>query len=662
MVAPSSSGVIFSGFNLSSLLTGGFHHSHAAPSGGPAAPSGGHKKSPVTKRVWLRIASNLLAASVLLSSLVTMLVLLAEGMFDRRVVQFNYQNDAGYWRPFQQSCRLNAQGFVPHSCSDDERAVLNTVDAWSALGIELALALQVPSTDVYFVTTCLVGCLDETQSAELHLLVGRNAFPACKPVEEQSVLGMVMVEAAVVDDVFPDGAFLATIFADIAARESVTYINSDGTTNVVLDSPTRVLVGLDGTTEMSPDGLNSIIFSYPLGARYFVQSRCISQIVDISLLLEDQAGYSVGETSGRAIVSGWVCGHNVSNATELVMLQSAAAMASFGGIAADLYITIKGLRGLLRHKPVLTYDILSGLERRKMLLLLIVLSGVPSLLYVDVARIYYGTDNGGRIWVLSILSLGIFIAFTAYLGIVLLQLVPSPRHLLHHRLLPFSTSVLIYASIPSIVLTVYGSHEFLSNSFYDVSGVLLMHIGGNECACGAYDTTGVETATAYLLGSIAWAVGGCAVASVLYAILSSYLRSQIWYLRTEWAKDNAFMRACGLPHWCSGLPLDEADAIRIGSRLFCKPSMQARMGFGTLLPSAPKARAVLVQVPTTGAEEPTYMLVSIYALLPALLPPSLRLISPRLFGDIKKNTLSQAGTRRLRRGTRYEQSDGTCVG
>ncbi|EQC37817.1 hypothetical protein SDRG_04841 [Saprolegnia diclina VS20] len=657
MVASSSSSIVshrFSGFGLSGLLTGGHHHSHATP-------SGTQKKSAGAKRVWLRIASNLVAASVLLLSLITMLVLLVQGMFDRRVVQFNYQTDANYWRPFEQSCLVNAQGFVPHSCTDDERAVLNTDDAWSALGLQLARTLQVPSQDVYFVTTCLVGCLDETQSAELHLLVGRSSYPACKPTQQQSVLGMVMVEAAVVDSIFPDGAFLATIFADVAASESVPYINSDGTANVVLTNPTRVLVGLDGATQTSPDGLNSIIFSYPLGSRYFVESHCVSQIIDISQLVRNQVGYSVGETSGKAIVPGWVCGHNVSNAAELLWLQSATAIASFGGIAADLYITSKGLRGLLRHKPVLTYDILSSLERRKLLLLLIVLSGAPSLLYVDVARIYYGTDNGGRIWLLSILSLGIFFAFGAYLLVVLLQFLPSPRRLLRHRILPVSTSVFIYASIPAIILNIHGSHELLSNTFYDVPGVLLMHIGGNDCACGAYDTTGVETATAYLFGFIVWAVGGCAVASVVYAVLATYLRSQIWCLRTEWAKENAFMRACGLPHWCSGLPLDEADAIRIGSRLFCKPSMQARMGFGTLLLTAPHARKVLAQ-DTTSADEPTYVLVSIYALLPSLLPPSLRQISPRIFGEIKKNTLSPPATRRLRRSTRYEQSDGTCVG
>ncbi|OQR91190.1 hypothetical protein ACHHYP_04906 [Achlya hypogyna] len=643
MVASSRRSSHISTFRFGSFLTGAkyLHHEgneHAAP-------------SRATLRVWGRIASNLGAVAAILLSVATTLVLLNEGMFHRRVVQFNYQNDEGYWRPLEQACLLTAAGFVPNSCTATEVALLTTPAAWTALGEQLAATLHVPLSTTYTVTTCLVGCADGFQSAELHLVVGDGGvFPACKPVlGSQPIQGMAMVEAATADD------YLLTVFADSTATKSVEYSNSDGTTNLVVADAARVLLRTDGSVNTSTDGVNSVIHSYPLGPRYLVTSSCISQVVDISHALTGQAGWSTGKRSGVSAVVGWACGHSVANTTELVLFQAIFATLALVGVAPDIGVTLKGLRGLLRRKPVLTYDLLSGLERRRVLLVLVTLSAGPGLLFVDVARIYFGTQNGAKIWFLSITTLGIFATFAAFCIATVVQSLPS-LPVWRHKLLPLSTEVFVYGSILAVSWSIFGAYEDLSNTFYDVPGVLLMNVSGTLCACGAYEISGTEPASATLSPRIAAALVLCGAASIAYATVQHRSATRAWCMDVAWAHSNGFMTACGLPHWLSGLPLDQSDAVRIGNRFFCKPSMQARMGFATVVPR-PALRKVQAEAP---AAEDTYLLVSMYDLVPALL--SCRWYRPRLLGRVVKNMFVRTATERLSNAVAYAQSDGTCVG
>ncbi|KDO16285.1 hypothetical protein SPRG_18181, partial [Saprolegnia parasitica CBS 223.65] len=563
-------------------------------------------------RVYLRILSNLTAAAVVLVSLFTMTVLLSEGMFDRLILTWFHQDNTDYWNAFGTSCVLTSQGFVPGSCSALEVNITETGAAWKGLGIQLAKGWQVPLGTSLYVTTCFIGGTPTIGWAALQFIGGYDTFPSCILTNgSQIIAGMAMVEAVNVDDVYPDGAYLLSMFPDAAQPATVVYTNTDSTTGNVIENIPRILVGRDGSTQDYELGVNAVINSRPLGDRYLVQGYCISQFIDLGTDTVALKGWSTGRDSQKNVVTGWACGHKVANATELVLLQVLFGVVSIVLLAPDIFITIKGLQGVMSSKPVLTYDILSGLERRKTLLLFVVLCAAPSLLFVDVARIYFGTTNGLRIWTFSIISLGIFFAFGSFLCLTFLQYIPS-LPTLRHRLLPISVSVFLYAAIPAIALSINGSWQILCNLFYAGTPTIVMHLNGEAYPCAAYETSGVEPAASYLLPWIVPALVICLGLGVLVAVGKLYYFQHRWLLDAQWATGSTFLTACGLPRWFTSLPLGRHEAIKIGNRLFCKPSMQALLGFASVTPQVPASKAK--------SDERALHLVSIYDLLLATAP------------------------------------------
>ncbi|OQR93480.1 hypothetical protein ACHHYP_02509 [Achlya hypogyna] len=611
-------------------------------------------------RIWLRIALNLMASGVVLLSLVTTFVLLSQGMFDRLIATWYFQGDTDYWGNYGASCILDAAGFVAGTCSAMEVATTETPAAWAALGRQLAAGWLVPLGAAVKVTTCIVGGTPQTGWVALQFISGYDAFPSCNPTAGgQDVVGMAMLESANLEDIYPDGAYLLSLFADAASPATVVYNNTDGTSSAVVADIPRVLVGRDGSVQTYAGGVNAVLNSHPLGTRYLVQGYCISQFIDIGEFVEGLDGWSMGRDSRKSVVPGWACGHRVSHATELLLLQALCGLLSALGLAPDMYVTAKGLQGVLTGKPVLTYDVLSGLERRKWLLVFVTLSAVPSLLFIDVARIYFGTENGLKIWLFSITSLATLFAFAAFVVLVMVQHVPSPR-CIRHTLVPLSAVVLLYGAVPAIALNTYDSYQALSNLFYAGVPTIVLNINGTEYPCGAYDPSGVATATEQLLSSIVVPLAGCAGASVLYAVVKTRIVRRKWCLDTRWSTGNAFMQACGVPNWVTSLPLDETEAIRIGNRHFCKPSMQARLGFASVVPAV-ATNAVHVRS-VREAEDKMYFLISIYDLLFATTPHQVRAYRPRIYGEITRNGFRPATTRRLDGSTSYQLSRGTCAG
>ncbi|KDO26441.1 hypothetical protein SPRG_08244 [Saprolegnia parasitica CBS 223.65] len=600
-------------------------------------------------RVYLRILSNLTAATVVLISLVTMIILLSEGMFNRLILTWFHQDNTDYWNAFGTSCVLTSQGFVPGSCSALEVNITETGAAWGGLGIQLAKGWQVPLGTSLYVTTCFIGGTPAIGWAALQFIGGYDTFPSCILTNgSQTIAGMAMVEAVNVDGA--TGAYLLSMFADAAQPATVVYTNTDSTTGNVIENVPHILVERNGSARPYPSAMVSVLNSHPLGNRYLVQGYCISQFIDLGTDTVAFKGWSTGRDSQKNVVTGWACGHRVAHATELLLLQATAGLLSILGLAPDIYITIKGLQGVMSSKPVLTYDILSGLERRKTLLLFVVLCSAPSLLFVDVARIYFGTTNGLRIWTFSIISLGIFFAFGSFLCLTFLQYIPSlPK--LRHRLLPISVSVFLYAAIPAIALSINGSWQILCNLFYAGTPTIVMHLNGKAYPCAAYETSGVEPAASYLLPWIVPALVICLGLGVLVAVSKLYYFQHRWLLDAQWATGSTFLTACGLPRWFTSLPLGRHEAIKIGNRLFCKPSMQALLGFASVTPQVPASKAK--------SDERTLHLVSIYDLLLATAPACV--YTPKIYGDVVKNELKPPSTKRLDRRASYEHSRGSCV-
>ncbi|EQC37823.1 hypothetical protein SDRG_04847 [Saprolegnia diclina VS20] len=209
-------------------------------------------------RVYIRILSNLLAAAVILISLITMGVLLSEGMFNRLVITWYYQDNTDYWADYGASCELGTDGFVNTSCSPIEVNTTETVAAWTAIGAQLAMTWQADSTSPIKVTTCLVGGTPDVGWVALQFIGGYDDFPSCNPSNgSQLIAGIAMVEAANLDTVYPDGAYLLSMFGDASMHEATTYWNTDGTSNTVVANITRVLVGRDGSTQHYETGINS---------------------------------------------------------------------------------------------------------------------------------------------------------------------------------------------------------------------------------------------------------------------------------------------------------------------------------------------------------------------------------------------------------------------
>ncbi|KAG9402126.1 hypothetical protein AC1031_007828 [Aphanomyces cochlioides] len=87
--------------------------------------------------------------------------------------------------------------------------------------------------------------------------------------------------------------------------------------------------------------------------------------------------------SKKAVITTWNTGHDIANSTELVLIQLVLSLLTLALMSSDLLQNVQGIRDLLTGKPVMTYDLLAGLERRKLLLVVVSLGAMPALLYTD---------------------------------------------------------------------------------------------------------------------------------------------------------------------------------------------------------------------------------------------------------------------------------------
>ncbi|OQR90912.1 hypothetical protein ACHHYP_05146 [Achlya hypogyna] len=620
------------------------------------------KPTGVPVRVWVRIGANLAAFVAIYTSLASMFVLGAMGAMGRRTLAPRVQ--AGSWQPLGQSCELSADGFVLHSCSPSETALLATTTGWLALGSQLAQSLIVPSGSNFKVTTCITGCTDDVPQASLELLIGTSIFPECQPTTGgQPVAAVGLVEAATVSGTYPNAAYLLTLFVDAATQQTGIYTNSGGSTVQIIDDVLRVLVDTNGTSAAYPAGINTVINSWPLGPRYPLQYSCISHIIDVSDKVLRLSGWHEGIHSHKAVVPGAACGHTVVKADELNALHIVLVVVTITGLGGDMLITFECLRGVLQRKPVLTYDILTGVEQRKVLLFIGAVSAFPGLLFVDVARMYHGTPRDDWFWLLSIVTLGVFMAWMSLLLVLVFQHVPNPRAI-RYRLAPWSGSIFIYLSIPAIALSIHHSHEPLYRAFLRVPPTLTMNIRGYACACGAYGPDGIQATASASLSNLVATIVGCFIFSVAYAMVKLRVTKRKWFIDVHWTTDNVFLSARGIPYWFTGLPLDVADAIRIGNHLFCKPNMQVRMGLASVALLTSGRKIIVQQASAARQEQPGEALyvVSIYGLVPALVPAWCRFYAPLLYGTVTANSFQGTRSNRVPRGNDYVYSRGSCVG
>ncbi|OQR89260.1 hypothetical protein THRCLA_09827 [Thraustotheca clavata] len=413
------------------LSSGATNYGLGSDKSGRGDASHSHASKP---QIWYRILSNLFAGGLVALSLIALTVVVAQGVFRRDALQYHDQDNDFYFREYGKDCWLDATGFIPGTCSPREVNSTNTPESWNAIGVQLGTLLRVPKTKRYPVSVCWQGASDAQGWAALELLVGYDYYPECCPQNgSQPIIGFANIELAGRDE-YPEGVYIFTGFSDEYTSQTVSYTATDGTQNLLIADIAHTAILMNGTTFPDSPGLSwgttSVIPISPLGERYMIFSYNIAQfyvISDTSAL----TGWSTGLHSKLPISCGWICGHVVENHSEVLLMQIVFSLLSIYLFWGDIYITFKGLGGVLHGKPVLTYDVLSGLERRKLLMIMITLNSMPSVLYVDVALVYYGTDGGFKIWTVAIISLSILAAFVGFIIVTFVQYIPSPSCIGH---------------------------------------------------------------------------------------------------------------------------------------------------------------------------------------------------------------------------------------
>ncbi|KAG9409306.1 hypothetical protein AC1031_019557 [Aphanomyces cochlioides] len=243
-----------------------------------------------------------------------------------------------------------------------------------------------------------------------------------------------------------------------------------------------------------------------------------------------------------------------------------------------------GLRGVLRGKPVLTYTILSGLERRKvcylvfaawaitklqLLLIFIVLNAMSGLLYADIARIYYFTTNGFKIWCLSIIMVANFFSFGVVLAVSLLDMIP----LRLQHVVSYSAPVFLSASIAAISIACCNDSlfQYATNMFYAAPTYITLHANDADWPCGSYTAEGTPPSVKHIMSSIVQPLVVSFVCSLVLSTVYRLVSHKRVFMALGWCKTNSFLTFAKTPNFITALPLEQTNAIKIGNKMFCKP-------------------------------------------------------------------------------------------
>ncbi|KAH9123014.1 hypothetical protein AeMF1_005897 [Aphanomyces euteiches] len=503
------------------------------------------------------------------------------GLLHQRVLFNDVHHDLVSMRSYGSTCMMDSNGFIRATCSANEVATVPGA-VWAAIGRRLALQWLAETWSPYFVTTCIKSPKKDTYMVALVFLAGYNKFPLCQPPSgPQEIAGMAMVETTVRDE-YPNGAYMLTVFADRTMNESVVYENSGNAIDLVIASFNQSLISTDGIVTTDTIGITSQRSESPLGPHYVFCS------------------WNVGRQSKKAVTITWQVGHVVANRHELLSLQLTCIVIGFGLVSSDLYLTITGLRGFLHHKPVMTYDLAVGIERRRLPLFLWVVAKLPSLLYADVARLYEGT--------------------TPVMWFFVCVHPSSSSRVIQPRDYIFSPppTTMAYGVFVGIAVAWTCQYENLMKKFNDAPFLLGFNISGVLHPSGAYAPDGVETVISAMASTSLLVVAASVVLAILLSICLRKRNQGTLFMNLDWTRTNGFLNQCGMPNWITSLPLDEQKMIKIGNKLFCKPSTQVTLGYASIV-QPETGKDTTKSSATMPPENETTTIISVYCLLPILL-------------------------------------------
>ncbi|KAH9125635.1 hypothetical protein AeMF1_003773 [Aphanomyces euteiches] len=643
---------------------------------------------------WGRVISNLIAGSGIFATGVIVLLLLTQGMFHST---YFYKFTQDTWVPRYQSCRLSASGFS--SCHPADVATTGAA-SWTSMGLQLASELDLHNSTV-FATTCALNLpVSATQAiGKIFFLVGETSFPSCNPVGPQVILGMAVVDTVGTAD-FPDGAFLMSVFSDAKPIQPATVVDTQGNTIPVTTSATKTIVAVNGTRVPTTWGQRNFVTSLNCLNRFFLmQVWGVNHFPDLSASLKTMEGYSVGKTTGYITTFGLDNSHKVDNYMLLFLFQIVICCVTLVLLGNDGLITLEGLSGLLKNKPVLTYDILASLERRKILLFALIGVFLFSPLYADAIRYTY-TINGYHYWSLSLVMVGLMMALS-WMAILtcIVQWLPVPAAW-RNRPVCYSAPFFVYCNCIGFVVVEAAQRRGPSAAatfWGDAPSTLCLNMDGMAVVSGAFSMDGATPIIYTLMPDIAVVL----MVSWLVSIAAHKVLTGSVVLEMTWTAQNAFVNQVALPQWVTSLDLDKKNTIAIGTKLYCRPSLMVLLGYCTVhddnkyrLPndehlnfsshmsshteateagtssvgtSTMRGKVMVQPQPGRPSKAPSshedvhYMVISIYGLLAATFPWIRKVYQPQIFGEIHQNKFTPSKSiTRIEKAHAYVYSRGDC--
>ncbi|KDO27331.1 hypothetical protein SPRG_07578 [Saprolegnia parasitica CBS 223.65] len=607
------------------------------------------QSSEVLRRLCLNLSEFLLVA--IFVSCVALLY--STGLWTRQVTRVSLPSND--WSLVDANCSLSSAGFSSQTCVNTRRLTTTS----DAIGRALAAAVLSSHASSLQVTTCAAGT-NFGYGTIVFLMTPLSSHIDCTAQPDANLVhGMAVLETAF-NNTTP--VFLLSTYLDTVAPTTEVRIDTSGDTTVVASKVITTLVAEDGLLS-TPATRNHSTWSFasaPLGARYRFTFACVTEFV----LCPAASDRCTGRASKQSVQVAQTCTHEMTNALEISIAQAVLIPLTLHLVNGDFLTTLIGLQGALRRQPVLTFDFLSGLERRKIAFVLLLLVRLPALGYVEVTRLYLATPLGRAMhWVAVVMVSGLFVLVFCNTVLLVQRLPPLPR--CKDRAIRVNAPGLLLGTMTLGTVVACGlvsPTEVLYDPIFQRSAALPLRLPSTNrtLVTGAYLSASVPSAIERLLPTILGAFGF----SLLCSVLGPIVLHRQWVLNMDFFQRNPFLATEFVPQYVTFLPAYEHDCIKYGNKIFVKPSMLALLGYAMLREKVPDSHHVVVVQPAHQKPTPAPVavaLVSIYDLVASILPHALH--APRIRGWVLNYQFkaAPAGTTLTKHAT-YRPTKGMCIG
>ncbi|KDO27330.1 hypothetical protein SPRG_07577 [Saprolegnia parasitica CBS 223.65] len=447
--------------------------------------------------------------------------------------------------------------------------------------------------------------------------------------------------------VLTTGGFDAATCAQTRAIADAMHTIAQTLVHQLPSTPVHVTTCVMGAN----DGFGAILLVFsPLWSHSVscVPSSVASSVLGLALLET-----AMNNSSPVFLLSSYIDATDSASATrvdsvEISVLQGILVPTILHLVNGDFFLTLVGWSGVLHRHPALTFDFVSGLERRRLAL-------------------FFCCSCGFR---RSGMSSGLPV-FAIYCGILVLQRLPAPP-CCRGRAIRILSPLMMLGTLFSSVIVNCGYQDVaatLQNPLWrrpvasDVA-VYLPNIGNRSepFALGAFATLEVPAAASLLQSTVL----ACLLGTLALSILFPMLLKRRLLLDMRYFARNEFLATQFMPSYVTGLALYEDDCIKYGAKLFAKPSTIALLGHA-MVKEAPVTHKIAVVAKDTpgsarGDQTPNSVIsiISVYDLVPSLLPHALLPLRVVAWIDNYQYKPAPPNTT-LNKTTSYRPTKGSCV-